>query len=132
MKLLINKKKIAQNFRKEEQVLSSIGIDNWEAIMNLTDEYISCLVKDKYCTYRNLRRLRCIALFICELNATQDEAALLMHSGISTIEALTNLNPQEIITKTGRFERMLDTDREPVLNLRKAKKLINKAKEKLE
>ncbi len=124
-----NLKNLSRNFRKEEKELLAIGINKWEMIVKLSDNEILNLVKRKYCSHRNLRRIRCIAKLICELNLSQDLAALLMHSGISSVKAITDLNPQEIIKKTGRFERLVRTGREPVMNLEKASKLIKRAKQ---
>tara|TARA_B100001250_G_C19031676_1_gene457749 strand:+ start:90 stop:326 length:237 start_codon:yes stop_codon:yes gene_type:complete len=73
-------------------------------------------------------RLRCIAYFICTLGIELNEAALLMHSGMISSESIARLTPQELVKKTGRFERILNTGRIPLIDLTKAHFLIEKAK----
>ena len=77
---------------------------------------------------RNLKRLKCIAYFICTLDIQLNEAALLMHSGLISNKAISRLSPQELVQKTGRFERILRTGRTPIIDLKKAHFLIEKAK----
>ena len=77
---------------------------------------------------RNIKKLKCIAYFICTLNIELNEAALLMHSGLISNKAISRLSPQELVQKTGRFERILKTERIPLINLKKACALIEKAK----
>ena len=123
-------KNLPQNFRKEEDALHSIEIDTWKLLSNLIEEEILDLVKNKFCSYKNLKRLRCIAFLKTELNISYNKAALLMHAGVSTINALTKLTPQELIQRTGRFERFLQTGRNPIFNLTIANDVIKKAKAK--
>ena len=80
---------------------------------------------------KNLKRLKCIAYFICTLNIEVKEAALLMHSGLISNEAISRLSPQELVQKTGRFERFLKTGRIPLIDLKKAYFLIEKAKKNI-
>jgi hypothetical protein len=80
---------------------------------------------------RNLKRLKCIAYFICTLDIQLNEAALLMHSGLICNKAISRLTPQELVQKTGRFERTLRTGRIPIIDLKKAHFLIEKAKKTL-
>ena len=96
--------------------------------MNLKDEEIYLIVQESLATSRNLKRLRCIAMFICKIDISQGEASILMHSGIASIKALEVLTPQELLQKTGRLERLLGTGRTPIINLHKANLLIQKAK----
>ena len=80
---------------------------------------------------RNLKRLKCIAYFICTLDIQLSEAALLMHSGLISNKAISRLTPQELVQKTGRFERTLRTGRIPIIDLKKANNLIEKAKKNI-
>ena len=57
-----------------------------------------------------------------------NEAALLMHSGLISNKAISRLSPQELVQKTGRFERFLQSGRIPLIDLNKAHVLIEKAK----
>ncbi len=79
----------------------------------------------------NLKRLKCIAYFICTLNIEINEAALLMYSGLTSNKAISRLSPDELLQKTGRFERILQTGRVPIIDLNKAHILIEKAKKNI-
>ena len=69
-----------------------------------------------------------MATLICGINVSQAEAALLLHAGIASIETLASLTPSELIQKTGRLERQLNTGRKSYLDLPKAKEWIKNAK----
>ena len=58
---------LSKNFSREEKELKLIGIDSWESIMNIEDSLIIDLVKNRYCSSKNLNRIKCIALFICKI-----------------------------------------------------------------
>tara|TARA_B100000700_G_C14364626_1_gene543063 strand:- start:39 stop:461 length:423 start_codon:yes stop_codon:yes gene_type:complete len=121
-------KRLPPNFQEEEKILLEKGFNSWSAIMEIKDEEINQLVEVSLATTRNIKRLRCIALFINEINLSQGEAALLMHSGIPSIDALARLSPQELVLKTGRLERLLNTGRNPIVTLKIANMWIEKAK----
>ncbi|WP_320664210.1 DUF4332 domain-containing protein [Prochlorococcus sp. MIT 1223] len=120
-------KNIPKNFQEEKKILLSLGINSWAQIKRLKDEELTKITQTTMATSRNLKRLRCIANLICDLKVSLGEAALLMHSGVSTIQALSVLSPAELVQKTGRFERFLKTGRQPIINLQKAHSLITKA-----
>ena len=103
-------------------------MESWTSIKDLKDEEINEITKSSLATCRNLKRLRCIAILICELNLSPEDGALLMHSGIASIKALASLTPQELLLKTGRLERLLNTGRKPVVDLPKAHSWIQAAK----
>ena len=121
-------KGLPKTFHYEAKILLSNGIDSWECLVKITDNKINDLIHRNLGSIRNLKRLRCIAYFICTLDIELSEAALLMHSGMISSEAISRLTPQELIQKTGRFERILNTDRIPLIDLKKAHFLIEKAK----
>ena len=119
---------LSKNFKEEEKSLRLRGINSWDSLMNLKDHEINEIIKTSRSTNRNLKRLRCIAMLIHEIDLSQGEAALLMHSGICSSKALINLTPQELLNKTGRFERQLRTGRDPLVDLQKANSWIKRAK----
>ena len=125
-KLLL--KNIPKSFYQEEKILLSNNINSWESLLSITDEQINKMIYGSLGSVRNIKRLRCIAYFICTLNIELNEAALLMHSGLISNEAISRLSPQELVQRTGRFERILKTGRIPLIDLRKAHALIEKAK----
>jgi len=125
-KILINN--LPKTFHHEGKILLSNEFHSWESLVSLSDNKINDLIHRNLGSVRNLKRLRCIAYFICTLDIELSEAALLMHSGMISSEAISRLTPQELIQKTGRFERILNTGRIPLIDLKKAHFLIEKAK----
>ena len=124
-------KDLPKNFYQEEKILISNNIKTWDSLLSISDEEINNLIYGSLGSVRNLKRLKCIAYFICTLDIQLNEAALLMHSGIISNKAISRLTPQELVQKTGRFERILRTGRTPIIDLKKAHFLIEKAKKKL-
>ena len=122
--------KLTASFKKEETLLREKGINTWNKIKVLTDRDVFELVGEGCGSIRNFRCLRCIATFICDLDLQQDEAALLMHSGIPSVKALANSYPEAIHTKVTRLETILGTSKTPKASLKKIIQWINKAKEK--
>ena len=121
-------KNIPKSFYQEEKILISNNIKTWDSLSSLTDEEIHKMIYGSLGSVRNLQRLKCIAYFICTLNIELKEAALLMHSGLISNKAISRLSPQELVQKTGRFERILQTGRIALIDLKKAYDLIEKAK----
>ena len=121
-------KTLPQNFRQEHKQLLLKGIDTWRAIKDLNVQELQELTKGSLATIRNLKRLRGIAVLVCDLKLKPEEAALLMHSGIATISALAEASPQEVLNKTGRFERQLKSDFPSTINLAKAHEWIQRAR----
>tara|TARA_B100001996_G_C18599247_1_gene569166 strand:- start:274 stop:669 length:396 start_codon:yes stop_codon:yes gene_type:complete len=122
--------KLTASFKKEETLLRKKGINTWNKIKALTDRDVFELVEEGCGSIRNFRCLRCIATFICDLDLQQDEAALLMHSGIPSVKALANSYPEAIHTKVTRLETILGTSETPKTSFKKIILWINKAKEK--
>ena len=121
-------KDLPKSFYQEEKILISNNIKTWDSLLSISDEEINHLIYGSLGSVRNLKRLKCIAYFICTLDIELKEAALLMHSGLASNEAISRLSPQELIQKTGRFERVLQIGRDPLIDLKKAHFLIKKAK----
>ena len=124
-------KDLPRNFYQEEKILISNNIKTWDSLLSITDEEINHLIYGSLGSVRNLKRLKCIAYFICTLDIQLNEAALLMHSGLISNEAIARLTPQELVQKTGRFERIIRTGRIPIIDLKKAYFLIEKAKKSI-
>tara|TARA_B100001029_G_C14677720_1_gene242930 strand:- start:42 stop:440 length:399 start_codon:yes stop_codon:yes gene_type:complete len=122
---------IPKSFYQEEKILQSNNIKTWDSLLSITDEEINKMIYGSMGSFRNLKKLKCIAYFICTLNIELNEAALLMHSGLISNKAISRLSPQELVQKTGRFERILQTGRIPLIDLKKAHVLIEKAKKNI-
>ena len=124
-------KGLPKSFYQEEKILLSNNIKTWDSLLSISDEQINHLIYGSLGSVRNLRRLKCIAYFICTLDIQLKEAALLMHSGLVSNKAISRLTPQELVLKTGRFERILRTGRIPIIDLKKAHFIIEKAKKNI-
>ena len=124
-------KNIPKSFYQEKKILLSHDINTWDTLSSITDEEINNMINGSLGSVRNLKRLKCIAYFICSLNIDLNEAALLMHSGLTSNKAISRLSPHELLQKTGRFERILQTGRVPIIDLNKAHILIEKAKKNI-
>ena len=124
-------KNVPKSFYQEEKILSLNNIKTWHSLLSITDDEINKMIYGTLGSVRNLKRLKCIAYFICTLNIEVKEAALLMHSGLISNKAISRLSPQELVQKTGRFERFLKTGRIPLIDLKKAYVLIEKAKKNI-
>ena len=129
MRKKINFSKLPQNFKDEKDILIKNEIYFWESLMIIDDIEISEFIKGTIGTKLNLKRLRCIASLIVELDISQEDASLLIYSGVSSKKALAGLTPNELIRSTGRLERLLKTNRIPAVSLEKANALIKKAKQ---
>ena len=124
-------KNVPKSFYQEEKILSLNNIKTWDYLLCITDDEINKMIYGTLGSVKNLKRLKCIAYFICTLNIEVKEAALLMHSGLISNKAISRLSPQELVQKTGRFERFLKTGRIPLIDLKKACFLIEKAKKNI-
>jgi len=124
-------KNIPKSFYQEEKILLSHNIKTWDSLLSISDKEINHLINGSLGSVRNLKKLKCIAYFICTLDIQLNEAALLMHSGLISNKAISRLTPQELVQKTGRFERILRTGRTPIIDLKKANFIIEKAKKTL-
>ena len=121
-------KDIPENFKEEHKELVNEGINSWELINSLEEEKLYRIARQGRSTISNLKRLQGIASLVCDLKLSPANASLLLHSGISSVKALAEANPQEILRQTGRLERSLRTSRRPVVTLEKANQWIKKAR----
>ena len=119
---------LPEHFKKEKAALYSFNICSWNQLQQLTDKQLMQVMKEGLLSKNNLEKLRNIANLICELNIPLNEAFILIHSGISSINAISRCSPQELTSRTGRLERQLGTTRETIFSLKKANSLILLAK----
>jgi hypothetical protein len=119
---------LSRHFQDEVRQLKSKGFKNWESLVSLQDKDLYVLAQKSRATTRNLKILRGMASFICQINLTQSEAALLLHAGIASLNSLSSLTPSQVIERTGRLERQLNLGRKPYLDIRVAKKWVENAK----
>ena len=120
---------LPQSFRHEHDVLQAAGLNTWSALKALDDRTLSRLVRNGRASARNLYRLRGMAFLVCDLNLAPQDAALLMHAGIASCEALAACTPERLVRQTGRLERSLGVNRPTVVDLRLAQIWILKARQ---
>ena len=120
---------LPQSFRDESIALREAGIHSWENLRDLSDQALSRLVRLRRCSARNLNRLRGMASLVCDLDLPVQDAALLMHAGIATRQALAGCTPERLVRQTGRLERNLGTGRQAVVDLRVAQRWIRLARQ---
>ena len=123
-------KGLPKNFKEEERILFLKGITTWSKLNEITNEEIYELIRASKCTYRNINKLKSIAILICEINLSQSQASLLIHSGIASVKALANSTPDEIVKKTEKLKRLLKAESISIINISMAKEWIRKAKER--
>ena len=120
---------LPQSFRVESAALHAAGILSWQSLRDLSDQNLSRLVRVGRCSARNLHRLRGMAGLVCDLDLPVQDAALLMHAGIASREALAGCTPERLVRQTGRLERNLGTGRPAVVDLCVAQRWIRRARQ---
>ena len=120
---------LPQSFRYEQADLSAAGIESWSAVKDLSDQDLSRIVRSGRSSARNLHRLRGMARLICTLDLAPQDAALLMHAGIASAQALAACTPERLVRQTGRLERSLGRERRAVVDLALAQHWIRKARQ---
>ena len=118
------------NFRHEKEFLKRNNLNNWESIRNLNDLQISHFLQNKsLCTESRLKKIRAIALFIIELKLSPHQAYLLLHAGISSIKALSRLDPHSLKQKIERLERIMGARTQSNVNQKLLKDWIKRSKD---
>ena len=121
--------KLPVNFRHEKDFLIKNNLVSWNLLKSLSDFEISSFVKkNSLCTESRFKKIRAIATFIFHLNLNLHEALLLLHCGVATIKALSNLEPYILDQKIGRLERQLNLKIETNFNLNVLKRWIDEAR----
>jgi len=117
------------NFRHEKEFFLKTNLDNWSQISKLRDSDISFIVnKNPLCTESRLKKIRAISIFISELEIKPSHAYLLLHCGVGSIKALSNIEPHVIEKRIGRLERSLNVKTTDPASLILLKEWIKKAK----
>ncbi len=117
------------NFRHEKIFLIKNNFYTWDKLSKLSNSQINKIInQDQFCTESRLKKIRAIAIFVSKLEITPHQAYLLLHSGISTVETLSNLNPHDVLQKIGRLERKLQAKTKNPIDLLLILSWINRAK----
>lgn len=95
------------HFRSEERLLRQAGIGSWAALAGLGDETLRQLAAPGQASEARLRRLRGQARLVVSLGVNAPQAALLLHAGIASAEALAQAAPDQLQRQLGRFQRQL-------------------------
>jgi hypothetical protein len=95
------------HFRAEALRLQQAGLDDWSALAGLSDGQLRELAASGSASEQRLRRLRGQATLVVELGLAPAEAALLLHGGIASGQALAEATPERLLLQLGRLERSL-------------------------
>ena len=96
------------NYRHEKEFLLKSDFNSIIKLRDLKDSEINLIMsKNALCTASRLRKIRSMAIFIADLNMQPHHAFILMHSGISTLKALSSLEAYVVETRIKRFKRIL-------------------------
>ena len=118
------------NFRHEKDFLIRNNLLDFERLSILTDNEINNIQRNSpLCTLNNLKKIRAIAIFKKQIAISPPEAYLLLHCGVSSIRALSQLTPHELTNKIGRLERKLSSKTGANITYRILKNWIQRAKE---
>tara|TARA_Y100001978_G_scaffold184864_1_gene183477 strand:+ start:400 stop:804 length:405 start_codon:yes stop_codon:yes gene_type:complete len=117
------------NFRHEKEFFLKNNLHNWSEISKLEDSDINFIVKkNSLCTESRLKKIRAISIFISELQINPPHAYLLLHCGVGSIKALSNIEPHVIEKRIGRLERSLNVKTTDPTSLILLKEWVQKAK----
>jgi hypothetical protein len=95
------------HFRLEESCLRAAGIEGWPALATLDDAALRRLAAPGRASEARLRRLRGQARLMVEGGLGGQEAALLLHAGVASVEALAAADPDGLHRQVGRLQRRL-------------------------
>ncbi|MCP9915408.1 DUF4332 domain-containing protein [Cyanobium sp. ATX 6F1] len=95
------------HFRAEVLRLQADGLDDWASLAGLSDGQLRALAASGAASEQRLRRLRGQARLVVELELAPAEAALLLHGGIASGQALAEATPERLLLQLGRLERSL-------------------------
>ena len=124
-----NLEQLPVNFRHEKEFFLKTRLDNWSKISKLRDSDLNVIVnKNPLCTESRLKKIRAISIFISELEIKPTHAYLLLHCGVGSIKALSNIEPHVIEKRIGRLERSLNVKTSDPASLILLKEWIKKAK----
>ena len=119
---------LPENFRHEKSFLIKKKLDDFKRLSQLSDSELNIIQKShSLCSLNNLRKIRAIANFKNELSISPYESYLLLHCGIGSIKALSNLNAYDLKERIGRLERSLRTRSQTNISLLTLKGWIKKA-----
>ena len=116
------------NFRHEKSFLIEQEFLDFQRLSCFTDEEINNIQRNyPLCTLNNLKKIRAIAIFKTQIEISPPESYLLLHCGVSSINALSKLNPYELEKKIRRLERNLRVKTQTNISLLILKNWITRA-----
>lgn len=103
------------HFSSEEKLLRREAISSWAELAALEDRALRQLAASGAASEARLRRLRGQARLVTTLGLAAPQAALLLHAGIASAEALAEAPPHQLLRQLGRFQRqLLGRDASPI------------------
>ncbi len=121
---------LPSNYRHEKKFFLSKGnFSNWNKLSQITDSNINKIIHDHpLCTESRLKKIRAISKLIIDLDISPGHAYILLHSGITSMKALSILDPYTLERKIGRLNRKLNITLSSNIDSQLLKSWILKAK----
>lgn len=116
------------HFRHEVRRLERAGIHRWDQLAALEDPQLRRLAAEGPASEARLRRLRGQAGLVIEVGLAPADAALLLHAGIPSRQALAEADPQHLFMRVGRLQRTLAGDGLPPIGPERVRSWILKAR----
>lgn len=107
---------LPRHFRHEVRRLEQAGIRRWEELAALQDHQLRSIAAEGPASEARLRRLRGQAQLVVQVGLAPAEAALLLHAGIPSRQALAEADPQRLLVQVGRLQRILAGDSLPPID----------------
>jgi hypothetical protein len=108
--------------------LEQAGVRRWEELAALRDAQLRSLAAAGTASEARLRRLRGQAQLVVEVGLAPADAALLLHAGIPSRQALAEADPQRLLLQVGRLQRTLAGDSLPPIDRALVRDWIRRAR----
>jgi len=95
------------HFQAEQRQLAASGLDSWPALSALSDGDLRRLAASGRASEARLRRLRQQARLMLDAGLGASDAALLLHAGVPSREALAEADPGVLLRQLQRLHRQL-------------------------
>jgi hypothetical protein len=119
---------LPRHFRPEVRRLEQAGVRRWEELAALRDAQLRSLAAAGTASEARLRRLRGQAQLVVEVGLAPADAALLLHAGIPSRQALAEADPQRLLLQVGRLQRTLAGDSLPPIDRALVRDWIRRAR----
>lgn len=117
------------HFRHEVARLQRAGVHGWRDLAALPDPALRRLAAGGDASEQRLLRLRGQARLVEQVGLAPADAALLLHAGIPSRQALAEADPQRLLVQLGRLQRALVREGLPPIDRARVHAWIRRARE---